>query len=329
VAGLSVVHESWPIRGAFVISRGARTSAEVVVVTLEEDGQVGRGESVPYARYGETVEGVMAEIEGQRDALAAGMTPQDLQEAMPAGAARAAVDCALWDLMAKKAGKRVWDLMEIDPPRPVTTAFTLSIGTPDQMARAAAEASRYPLLKLKLGSGDIGLDLDRVRAVRAARPRARIVVDANEAWSIGDLEQAAPALADARVTLIEQPLPVGEDAALDGFDCPVALCADESVHDTDSLAPLVGRYQFINIKLNKTGGLSEALKLKAAAAEAGLGIMVGCMLGTSLAMAPALLVANGAAVVDLDGPLLLAKDRAPGLRFEGETIFPPAPELWG
>lgn len=299
------------------------------MVTLEEDGHVGRGECVPYARYGETVDSVIAEIEDCREVLSVGTTPDALLNQMRAGAARAAVDCALWDLAAKRAGKRVWDLLGLAEPRPATTAYTLSIGAPDDMAKAAAEAAAYPLLKLKLGSGDTALDLDRVRAVRAARSDVRIVVDANEAWSMNDLEAAAPELAEAAVTLIEQPLPSGSDAVLDGFESPVPLCADESVHDTASLPPLIGRYSMINIKLNKTGGLTEALKLKSAAEAAGLGIMVGCMVGTSLAMAPAALVANGAAVVDLDGPLLLAKDREPGLRYDGATMYPPEPDLWG
>ncbi len=329
MAKLTVAHESWPIRGAFVISRGAKTSAEVVVATLEEDGHVGRGECVPYARYNETVDSVIAEIEDLREVLSVGTTPEALLTQMPAGAARAAVDCALWDLMAKRAGRRVWELLRLSEPTPLTTAYTLSIASPEDMARAASDAAAYPLLKLKLGSGDIALDLARVQAVRTARSDARIVVDANEAWSMAELESAATELAEADVTLIEQPLPAGDDAALEGFESPVPLCADESVHDTASLGPLIGRYAMINIKLNKTGGLTEALNLKAAAERSGLGIMVGCMVGTSLAMAPAILVAEGASVVDLDGPLLLAKDRAPGLRYEGATMYPPESDVWG
>jgi len=329
MAHLTVCHESWPIRGSFTISRGSRTTAEVVVVELEENGHKGRGESVPYAHYGESVESVISEIEAQRDVLTKGVTPEDLLSLMPAGAARTAVDCALWDLMAKTQGKRVWHLLGLPAPKPMTTAYTISLDTPDAMGQTAGEAAAYPLLKLKLGSGDIALDLDRVRAVRAARPDARIVVDANEAWSIDELKNAAADLLQARVTLIEQPLPAGADEALDGYECPVVLCADESVHDTHGFDSLVGRYRMINIKLNKTGGLTEALRLKTMAEKAGMGVMVGCMLGTSLAMAPAILVAEGVDVVDLDGPLLLARDREPGLRYEGATMFPPEPALWG
>lgn len=329
MAHLTVAHESWPIRGSFTISRGSRTTAEVVVAALEENGHRGRGECVPYAHYGESVESVISEIEAMRGDLAQGVTPEDLLTLMPAGAARAAVDCALWDLMAKTQGKRVWELLDQPAPKPMTTAYTLSLDTPQAMGQTAGEAAAFPLLKLKLGSGDIALDLDRVRAVRTARPDARIVVDANEAWSIDELRNASPDLAKARVTLIEQPLPAGADDALENYDCPVVLCADESVHDTHGFNDLVGRYRMINIKLNKTGGLTEALRLKAMAEKAGMGVMVGCMLGTSLAMAPAILVAGGADVVDLDGPLLLARDRDPGLRYDGAIMFPPDPALWG
>lgn len=326
---LTINRESWPIRGAFTISRGARTAADVVVVELEDNGFVGRGECVPYAHYGESLDSVCGEIESQRSLIEGGLKPEDLLERMPAGAARMAVDCALWDLAAKRAGKRVWELLDLPAPGPVTTAYTISLATPDEMGAASADAAAYQLLKLKLGSGDLGLDLARLDAVRSARADARMVVDANEAWSMRDLEKVAPALAAARVSVIEQPLPAGEDAALADFESPVILCADESAHDTHGFAGLAERYRMINIKLGKTGGLTEALRLKAMAEEAGLGIMVGCMVGTSLSMAPAILVGEGADVVDLDGPLLLDRDREPGLHYEGATLYPPEPELWG
>lgn len=329
MAKLTLKRESWPIRGSFTISRGARTEAEVVVAELEDNGLVGRGECVPYAHYGESMDSVCGEIESRRGDIEDGLAPEDLLDCMAAGAARMAVDCALWDLAAKRAGKRVWELLDLPEPAPVTTAYTISLAAPEVMGAAAAEATAYPLLKLKIGSGDLGLDIARVDAVRSARADARIVADANEAWSMTDLEKAAPAMAAARVSVIEQPLPAGDDTALADFESPVVLCADESAHDTHGFAGLAERYRMINIKLGKTGGLTEALRLKAMAEEAGLGIMVGCMLGTSLSMAPAILVGQGADVVDLDGPLLLDRDREPGLHYEGATLYPPAPELWG
>ena len=324
---LKLSRESWPIRGSFTIARGTKTAAEVVVVELEEQGAVGRGECVPYARYGESVEGVIAAIEGLRDRLAGGLDRVGLQGLLPAGAARNALDCAFWDLEAKRAGQRVWQLLGLPDPQPVTTAYTLSFGDAASMGAAAAREAARPLLKLKLAEGPA--DLARVAAVRERAPNARLVVDANEAWTIADYAELAPQLAALGVEMIEQPLPADADAALAGVQRPVRLCADESCHDTATLSGLAGRYDMVNIKLDKTGGLTEALRLKAAAEAAGFGIMVGCMLGTSLAMAPALLVAQGAAVVDLDGPLLLDGDRPGGLRFEDSTIHPPAPGLWG
>ena len=323
---LTVRRESWPIRGSFTISRGSKTASDVVVVELAKDGQVGRGECVPYARYGESLEGVMAAIEGQRAALAGGLDRIGLQKTLPPGAARNALDCAFWDLEAKQAGDRVWRLLGIDSLEPVVSAYTLSLDSVENMAAAAAENAWRPLLKLKLAGPE---DLARVEAVRAAAPEARLVVDANEGWTPGAYAELAPPLAVLGVEMIEQPLPAGEDAALGSMQRPVKVCADESCHDAASLEGLAGRYDMVNIKLDKTGGLTEALHLKAAAEAAGLGIMVGCMLATSLAMAPALIVAQGAPVVDLDGPLLLGKDRPDGLTFEGSTIHPPAAELWG
>jgi L-alanine-DL-glutamate epimerase-like enolase superfamily enzyme len=324
--GLGIRTETWPIRGAFAMSRGRRTAAEVVVVELTAGDAVGLGECVPYARYGESVESVVAAIEGLRGRLAGGLDRLGLQRALPAGAARNALDCAFWDLEAEQRGSRAWQLLGLDPPQPVTTAYTLSLDSPEAMAHAAAENAWRPLLKLKLAGPE---DLARVEAVRAAAPEARLVVDANEGWTPGLYAKLAPHLATLGVELIEQPLAAGHDAALATMQHPVKIAADESCHDLASLAGLKGRYDTVNIKLDKTGGLTEALRVKRAARAEGYGIMIGCMLATSLAMAPALLVAQDAEVVDLDGPLLLERDRAGGLRFEGSLIHPPEPELWG
>lgn len=329
---LEVAVEQWPIAGRFTIARESRTEAVVVVVMLRVDGAVGRGECVPYARYGESIEGVVAAIESQRGILAVasvaevGAVRLALQAALPAGAARNALDCACWDLEAKWSGAPVYERAGLAAPAPVTTAFTLSLGTPEDMGAAAAAARDRPLLKVKLGGAG---DPARIAAVRAAAPAARVIVDANESWRPELLAEHLAACEGAGVELIEQPLPAGEDGALVGLRSPIAICADESVHDRAGLAGLVDRYQAINIKLDKTGGLTEALALASAARALGLTCMVGCMLGTSLAMAPALLLAGEAPFVDLDGPLLLAKDRDPGLRFEGSEVFPPAPALWG
>jgi len=323
---LTVRAESWPIAGTFTISRGSKTKADVVVVEIREGGHVGRGECVPYPRYGETIEAAVAAIEGLRPEIARGLDREALQSAMPPGAARNAVDCALWDLDAKRSGRPVWQLAGLAPPRPVTTAYTLSLDTIDSMATAARGNAHRPLLKLKLsGPGD----LDRVRAVHEAAPGARLIVDANEAWTAATYAELAPELKPLGVELIEQPLPADADDALAGLPRPVPVCADESCHDAARLDRIVGRYDAINIKLDKTGGLTEALALAAAARAAGLEIMVGCMVGTSLAMAPALLVAQGARWVDLDGPLLLAEDRVPGLAYDGSLVPPPSPALWG
>ncbi len=328
---LSVRQESWPLAGSFTISRGTRTTAEPVVVELAatgDDGRVvlGRGECVPYARYGETVAGVIAAIEGLRTRIEIGLDRIGLQDLLPPGAARNALDCAYWDLEAKRAGQPVWQLCGLPPLEAVTTAYTLSLGAPEAMGRAAAENAARPLLKLKLAGPD---DLARVEAVRANAPETRLIVDANEGWSLDDYEALAPKLAALGVVLIEQPLPAGQDAPLAGTQRPVPVCADESCHATDSLAEIAGRYDAVNIKLDKTGGLTEALKLKQAAQAQGFQVMVGCMVATSLAMAPAVLVAQGASFVDLDGPLLLAGDRPGGLTYEGSTLHPPVPALWG
>ncbi|MCP4327160.1 MAG: L-Ala-D/L-Glu epimerase [Alphaproteobacteria bacterium] len=319
-------HESWPIDGTFTISRGSRTAAEIVVAEIGEGGRRGRGECVPYPRYGESVDSVLNEIGSLAAALADGLTRTELQHALPAGAARNAIDCALWDLEAKRAGRRIWEVANLPAPEPAVTAFTISVGPADKM-RADAEANRArPLLKLKLtGPGD----LQRVEAVRQAAPDSRLVVDANEAWTPAICRELFPALGDLGVEMIEQPLPAGEDSILAELDRPVPLCADESCHTRADLPALAGRYDMINIKLDKTGGLTEALALADAAAAAGLGIMIGCMIGTSLAMAPATLLTAGAAIVDLDGPLLLRQDRPDHLSFAENRVHPPTPDLWG
>jgi L-alanine-DL-glutamate epimerase-like enolase superfamily enzyme len=323
---LKVRSESWPIRGSFTISRGTKTTAEVVVVELSRNGKRGYGEAVPYARYGESLQSVIDQIEGLHGALAEGLDREGLQALLPPGAARNAVDLAFWDLESKLSGRRHWELAGLPAPGPVTTAYTLSLDTAEVMGRKAAENATRPLLKLKLAGPE---DLGRVAAVRRNAPKARIVVDANEGWTAAQYSALAPKLMELGVEMIEQPLPAGDDAALAGIERPVPVCADESCHDTATLAGLAGRYDMVNIKLDKTGGLTEALKLKAAAEAQGFGIMVGCMLATSLAMAPGVLLAQGVPVVDLDGPLLLAEDRDPALRIEDSLVWPPDAALWG
>ena len=324
---LTVRSECWPLRTRFVISRGSRTTARVLVVEIAEGDAVGRGECVPYARYGESVESVTGRIRAVQPAIEAGADRAALAELLPAGAARNAVDCALWDLEAKRAGAPVWKLAGLSSPEPLTTAYTLSLDVPGRMGEAARELADRPLLKLKL-AGD-SLDLERVRAVREMAPGPQLILDANEAWTVDVYEKLTPHLQALEVALIEQPFPAGGDAALASLPHPVPVCADESCHVTGDLAGLRGLYDVVNIKLDKTGGLSEALALRAAAREAGFGVMVGCMVGTSLAMAPAFLLAQDADFTDLDGPLLLARDRVPGIRYEGSRMLPPPPELWG
>ena len=318
--------ESWALAGRFAISRGSRTASEVVLAEIEQDGRIGRGECSPYPRYGESVDGVMAAIEGLRGKIERGLGREELQRLLPAGAARNAVDCALWDLEAKLGGRPVWQLAGLAKPRDITTAYTLSLDSAENMGAAAKANATRPLLKLKLAGP---ADLDRVRAVHANAPNARLIVDANEAWTPEIFADLAAKVKPLGVELIEQPFPQSADAPLEGLARPVAVCADESCHDRASLARISGRYDAINIKLDKTGGLTEALALKAAARAAGYRLMVGCMLGTSLAMAPALLLAQDAEIVDLDGPLLLARDRAPGLVYTGSRVAPAESALWG
>jgi L-alanine-DL-glutamate epimerase-like enolase superfamily enzyme len=323
---LSVRIESWPLAGAFTIARGTRFETAVVVAELSDGSHIGRGEGVPLARYRETTDSVAAALATVQDGLKRGLDRRTLQRALPAGAARNALDCAFWDLEAKRTGRPVHELAGLAPPRPLTTAYTISLGTPEAMADAAAGAADRLLLKIKLGGDG---DPERIRAVRQAAPRAELIVDANESWRPEKLAENMTACAQAGVTLIEQPLPADGDDALATLPRPIPVCADESIHDRASLGRLQRKYDAVNIKLDKAGGLTEALALKVEAEQRGLAIMVGCMVGTSLAMAPAVLVAQGARVVDLDGPLLLARDRADGLHYEASLVHPASPALWG
>jgi L-alanine-DL-glutamate epimerase-like enolase superfamily enzyme len=324
---LTVEVERFPVAGRFTIARGSRTEIVVVTATISQGAARGRGECVPYARYGETVESVSALIEGMRERIEAGLARTELQEAMPAGAARNALDCALWDLEAKLSGVPAHVAAGIDRLAPVTTAYTISLDTPDAMAEATARAASRPILKIKLGAPDG--DLARIAAVRAAAPDSTLIADANEGWTDENLARHLAACAEAGFALIEQPVPADRDHILADRPRDVMICADESLHDRHGLAGLVGRYDAINIKLDKAGGLTEALALAGDAQRLGFSIMIGCMLGTSLAMAPAMLLAPKARFVDLDGPLLLARERDNGLRYEGSTVYPPPPSLWG
>lgn len=319
---IEVSRDVFKLAQVFTISRGSRTEAQVLTVRITDGGVTGWGECVPYARYGETLDTVTAQIEG----MSGTVTRAQLYDLLPAGAARNAVDCALWDLEAKQAGKRVWELAGLAKPGPEVTAYTLSLDTPEAMQAQAAKHSFRPLLKIKLGTPD---DMPRLEAVRSGAPKSTIIIDANEGWSADVYADLAPHLVRLGVALVEQPLPAGEDDALIGMDRPVPVCADESCHDVGSLGHLKGKYDMVNIKMDKTGGLTEALKLRDAARAQGYDVMVGCMVGSSLAMAPATLVAQGVKVVDLDGPLLLAEDREHALKFDQAGVHPPVPELWG
>ncbi len=318
---ITTARDVFPLVRAFTISRGSRSETRVLTVSVTDRGMTGRGECLPYARYGETLGSVERQI-----GCIGPLDRATLQEALPPGAARNAIDCALWDLEAKRLGRRVWELAGLAAPAPVVTAYTISLDTADNMRLAAMENSHRPLLKIKLGTPD---DMPRLEAVRAGAPNTRIVVDANEGWTTEIYRDLAPYLVRQGVEMVEQPLPAESDAMLAEIPRPLPVCADESCHDRASLSDLRGRYDFVNIKLDKTGGLTEALALRTAALAEGYGIMVGCMVGSSLAMAPAVLVAQNAAVVDLDGPLLLAEDREMPLKYEGSELHPSCPELWG
>ena len=319
---IEVTSDVFQLAEVFTISRGSRTEAKVLTVRVSDGGVTGWGECVPYARYGETLESVTAEIK----ALSGSLTREGLYDLLPAGAARNGVDCALWDLEAKQAGKRAWELAGLPQPGPQITAYTLSLAEPAAMQAQAARNAHRPLLKIKLGTPD---DMPRLEAVRAGAPNSTIIVDANEGWSAEVYADLAPHLVRLGVALVEQPLPAGEDEALIGMKRPVPVCADESAHDCSTLPQLKGKYDVVNIKIDKTGGLTEALRLRDAARAEGYDVMVGCMVGSSLAMAPATLVAQGARVVDLDGPLLLAEDRETPLTFDAEGVHPPSAALWG
>ena len=319
---IEVSRDVFRLAQVFTISRGSRTEAKVLTVRISDGAHQGWGECVPYARYDETLESVEAEIAG----LPASFDRAELMTLLPAGAARNAVDCALWDLECKRTGKRAWELAGLPTPGPEITAYTLSLDTPEAMQTQAATNAHRPLLKIKLGTPD---DMPRLEAVRAGAPNATIIVDANEGWSAEVYADLAPHLVRLGVALVEQPLPAGDDDALIGMDRPVPVCADESCHDRTSLPAMKDKYDVVNIKLDKTGGLTEALALREQALTDGYRVMVGCMLGSSLAMAPATLLAQGVMVTDLDGPLLLAEDRDTPLIFDDAGVHPPVAALWG
>ncbi len=324
---MSVAIEEWPLARDFKISRSVMTVSNPVVVTLQERGQRGRGETeIHDTDYG-LIEAGAARLRELRPVVEKpGFTREALAQILPPGPLRSALDCAMWDLEAKLAGKPAWQLAGLDEPGPINTVYTISVDDPTVMAEQAAGARHLPQLKVKLkGAGD----MERLQAVRVAAPACRLIVDANEAWTFEQLKQFAPRCAELGVELIEQPLPRGQDQALKDWRSPVPLCADESCHDTPTLADVVGKYEFINIKLDKTGGLTEAINLYREAKRQKLGIMVGCMVGTSLAMAPAMLIAQYARFVDLDGPLLLKRDREPGIVYRNGVMSPAPAELWG
>jgi L-alanine-DL-glutamate epimerase-like enolase superfamily enzyme len=319
---LTVTEDRFRLAQTFTLSRGSKTEARVLTVRIMRGGVTGQGECVPYARYGETLESVRAQIES----LPADISREALQSALPPGAARNAVDCALWDLEAKQAGKRVWEIVALPRPSPVVTAYTLSLAAPDEMRAAAATQAHRPILKIKLGTPD---DLPRLEAVRAGAPRSSIIIDANEGWNAEVYADLVPHLLRLGVELVEQPLPAGQDDLLAEIARPVPVCADESCFDRASLPALKGKYDVVNLKLDKTGGLTEGLLTRDLARQMGFKVMVGCMVGSSLAMAPAVLLAQGAAWTDLDGPLLLAEDRPHPLHYDAAGAHPPDANLWG
>lgn len=325
---ISIKAETWPLRQRFAIARGSKIAAEVISVEIGQDGVAGRGEAVPYARYGETVESANAAIEGLVPALQNGMTRQALADVLLPGAARNVIDCALWDLEAKLAGSSAYELAGLPAPKPLTTAYTIILDDADKMAQAATKARAYPVLKIKLGGPQgVMADITRLAAVAEARPDAQLIVDANEGWQAEELARYADNLGRYGVVFFEQPVPQAQEAALTHINLP--FCADESVHDRHDIADLPAAYGWVNLKLDKTGGLTEALACIDIARQSGRKIMVGCMVATSLSMAPAFMLAQQADMVDLDGPLWLAEDCPHGLRFDGAHILPPTTKLWG
>ncbi len=318
--------ETFPIAGAFTISRGSKTEARVVVVRISDGAVTGMGECVPYTRYDESVESVLEEIKGVAKNLTADLDRQALAQLVKPGAARNALDCAMWDFESKRTGKPVAEMLGAKPSKPLTTAYTLSLGTAEEMGNAAKASAHRALLKIKVGGQG---DIERLRAVAANAPNSKIILDANEGWTVENLARNMAAAAELGVALIEQPLPAGNDQILSKIPHPVPICADESAHTSEGLAALRDRYDAVNIKLDKTGGLTEALKMRDEAGALGFQIMIGCMVGSSLAMAPAVLLGQTADFVDLDGPLLLARDRVPALKYEDLLVYPPEPELWG
>lgn len=318
--------EQWPLSGVFRIARGARTQAEIVTVELTHNGAQGRGECVPYPRYGESTQSVAAQLEAIRPRVELGIDLEEAQTLLPAGAARNALDCALWDLRAKTTGKRVWELAGMSAPKPVLTAYTISLDTPEIMAQAARDAVGRPLLKVKIGGPG---DIDRIRAVVSSRPDARLIVDANEGLSEESLPELLLQARALNIDVIEQPFATGKDARLGTVAAPVAICADESFHTSADIEKLLQNYDAVNVKLDKTGGFTEGLKAVRDARAAGMRVMVGCMVGTSLVTAPAVLLAQLADWTDLDGPLLLAKDRDPGLFYDVSMLHPPEAGVWG
>lgn len=324
---LTVIEQSWPLDKPFRIARGANTETRVIVVTVSDGQHTGRGEAVPISRYNQTTASAIAQLKQIDITRAESRDRQEIQELLPAGAARNALDCALWDFEAKSSGKRVWELAKIDVVNEVETAFTISLDAPEKMAAAAQASKTAPLLKLKLGGDD--LDLARVEAVRNTAPAARLMVDANESWSPSHYRENASAFRELGVALIEQPFPADADDVLETLDHPVPVCADESCHTSADLPRLVKRYDAINVKLDKTGGLTEALLLTACARESGLKLLIGCMVCTSLGIAPARVIARAADHVDLDGPLLLAGDRHHPLTYHNGKVGLPSRELWG
>ncbi len=323
---LTIFRESWPLRRPFSISRGTKEKADVVVIEISDGKYHGRSECVPYLRYGETVDGVVADIEFFFDVMLESKSQSEFLTKVPPGAARNALDNAYWDYSAKSVNTRVWKLIGLSAPKNVVTAETIGVDTQENMAKEARRLKNAPLIKVKLNNKNV---ISSVVAVRENAPQARIIVDPNEGWSFYELEQFSPILKDLNIEMIEQPVPAKDDFCLLEYECPVDICADESCHTLADLPKLIGKYQMINIKLDKSGGISAAIELEREARAAGFKIMIGCMIGTSLSMAPATLIAHNADVVDLDGPLLLKSDREFGLNFCNGLIGLPDAKLWG